>query len=554
MTSDPTRGPTNSPIDPTSSPTVISSLSPSQSKIPTPSPVEPIMGTCSTSSMPCSSDTDCVVKKCSGGLQNGDTCAVQSDCPDAIAGVCQGGINNGIICTTNDDNLSTGCPDALGSCDSGFNIDGQCSSASGCSVNVCEGGKNSGDACSTDDDCPNKGPKNEGTCGVGTGDASCIGYSAGSCDVTNTGQCLDVSDDVCVDILPPVKVFILTGQSNNRGQGSILLSDPNTNRKDLNTLIASANTSPLYSEYGITYSHLGPGTTNTGQPAADNSFAERDDVFIHYYNDQGPITSGKLGLGYGQNPLTHSNPKFGPEVGFGWVLGDADKHPIFLIKAGWGGKSLSTEFRPPSADCVLLDAFGCTTTTQSWNGTCCAFGEYYHITLDRIKASISKIEAGDFDSLIPNFSARGFEIAGFLYFQGFNDVLNRENVDEHEELLKHYMSDMRSEQHGLNVTDLPFVIGELGMHGPEVYWSGQGWNSRVRDFRAAQANAAAATSNAELAPTSQYMYPPKDITKVGNYHYGDRADTFHAMGLSMGKTMRDLVYPQQAQTAEDPFK
>merc|ERR1712127_975355 len=122
----------------------------------------------------------------------------------------------------------------------------------------------------------------------------------------------------------------------------------------------------------------------------------------------------------------------------------------------------------------------------------------------------------------------------------------------HEELLKHYMSDMRSEQHGLNVTNLPFVIGELGMHGREVYWSGQSWNSRVRDFRVAQANAAAATSNAELAPTAQYMYPPEDLTN--GYHYGDRADTFHAMGLSMGKTMRDLVYPQQAQTAEVPFK
>ena len=178
--------------------------------------------------------------------------------------------------------------------------------------------------------------------------------------MTNTGRCINVLDDVCVDTLPPVKVYILTGQSNNRGQGSILRGDPDTNsytyRQDLNTLIANAATSPLYTEYGITFSHLGPGTTNTGLSAADNPSAERDDVFITSYNyegaDDGTITSGKLGLGYGQNPLTDYNPKFGPEVGLGWTLGDADKHPIFLIKVGWGGKSLSTDFRPPSATCV----------------------------------------------------------------------------------------------------------------------------------------------------------------------------------------------------------
>ena len=69
---------------------------------------------------------------------------------------------------------------------------------------------------------------------------------------------MDVLDDVCVvdTLLPPVKVYILTGQSNNRGQGSILHGDPDTNRRDLNTLIADEMTSPLYTEYGFSYSHL----------------------------------------------------------------------------------------------------------------------------------------------------------------------------------------------------------------------------------------------------------------------------------------------------------
>jgi hypothetical protein len=36
-------------------------------------------------------------------------------------------------------------------------------------------------------------------------------------------------------------------------------------------------------------------------------------------------------------------------------------------------------------------------------------------TVSRIKSSIDKIEAGDYDHLIPSFSTRGFDMAGFLY-------------------------------------------------------------------------------------------------------------------------------------------
>ena len=43
------------------------------------------------------------------------------------------------------------------------------------------------------------------------------------------------------------------------------------------------------------------------------------------------------------------------------------------------------------------------------------YGEYYAETVSRIKSSLAKIEAGDFDYLIPSLSTRGFDMAGFLY-------------------------------------------------------------------------------------------------------------------------------------------
>lgn len=229
-----------------------------------------------------------------------------------------------------------------------------------------------------------------------------------------------------------------------------------------------------------------------------------------------------------------------------------------------------------SSTCVPLGRFDCTDKTQSWNGTCCTFGEYYAETVSRIKSSLAKIEAGDFDYLIPSLSTRGFDMAGFLYvsrgecvvsyfitrafsyytsdsqFQGFNDVIDRKGlkINEHEQLLKLYMSDMRSEEHGLNSPNLPFVIGQLGMHGLEKDWSDEYRNKtssvRVQNLRLAQANACTSTPNAKLAQTSKFMYTP-----AGHSHYRNRADTYYAMGVSMGETMRDMVYTQQRRSAHD---
>jgi len=39
----------------------------------------------------------------------------------------------------------------------------------------------------------------------------------------------------------------------------------------------------------------------------------------------------------------------GPELGFGFVLGDYFEEPVLLIKTAWGGKSLYQDFRPPGS-------------------------------------------------------------------------------------------------------------------------------------------------------------------------------------------------------------
>ncbi len=65
----------------------------------------------------------------------------------------------------------------------------------------------------------------------------------------------------------------------------------------------------------------------------------REDVFISCLDRKGP-----LWVGHGARKET-----IGPELGFGWVMGDVLDEPVLLIKCAWGGKSLAVDFRPPSA-------------------------------------------------------------------------------------------------------------------------------------------------------------------------------------------------------------
>ena len=122
----------------------------------------------------------------------------------------------------------------------------------------------------------------------------------------------------------PVRVFILAGQSNMEGAGRIE-ADPNRNggKGSLEFLVKDAATAARFASL----------VDSAGQ------WRTRDDVWISYFDRKGP-----LAVGYGARKET-----IGPELGFGWVVGDALDEPVLLIKCAWGGKSLAVDFRPPSA-------------------------------------------------------------------------------------------------------------------------------------------------------------------------------------------------------------
>ena len=52
-----------------------------------------------------------------------------------------------------------------------------------------------------------------------------------------------------------------------------------------------------------------------------------------------------------------------------------------------------------------------------------------------------------------------FEIAGFVWFSGWNDMVNYNPF--YAEHLAHFMRDLRAE---FNTPNLPFVIGQMGVN------------------------------------------------------------------------------------------
>jgi hypothetical protein len=130
----------------------------------------------------------------------------------------------------------------------------------------------------------------------------------------------------------PVKVFILAGQSNMEGQAVVDLDgkDYNDGKGTLNALFKDPVKARLVRCL----------KNDKGE------WAVRDDVWVRYQREEGPLLAGPLTLGFTAYGDKHH---FGPELQFGNVVGDHFANQVLLVKTAWGGKSLYKDFRPPSS-------------------------------------------------------------------------------------------------------------------------------------------------------------------------------------------------------------
>lgn len=383
-----------------------------------------------------------------------------------------------------------------------------------------------------------------------------------------------------------LKVFILSGQSNMQGKAAAttldaVIKDPKTRNR---------------------FKHL----------KKDGEWVKREDVWVTFLENKnrgGFPLYGPLTVGYGSEKTERDEenkkipvPGVGPELGIGHVLGDHFGEQALLIKAAWGGRAVKYTFRPPSAIPsddeirIQVEAIAAKRAAaieraekakaagkkakpvgpeRTFEEHKAGYGSDYRKVISETKKVLDDIQ-----TYFPDYDPKqGYEIAGFIWFQGWNDGIGAGNPD-YVEQMAHFIRDMRRD---LGAADMPFVIGELGTDGPD----GGGWIATFRkqqadiaalpefqgnvalartahcwptglpdqqdEWKAFQAAAKENSSKAKDDPTrmetgmffnKNWVQKYKEehaYTSDKRYHYLGSGACYYRMGESMGKAMVDLI-------------
>jgi alpha-galactosidase len=268
----------------------------------------------------------------------------------------------------------------------------------------------------------------------------------------------------------PLQVFILAGQSNMQGH---------------------AKTS--------TFEHVGMDPASRPMLAemqnADGSPKVCERVWISSIGSADTEQTGLLTTGFGAN---QNGPKIGPEFTFGLYMRKFTDAPILLIKTAWGGKSLNTDFRPPGAGPYVFNETQLATFKKQGKDIAAIkaakekeTGVNYRIMVDHVKSVL-----GDIKRVVPGYdAAQGYELAGFVWFQGWNDLVDSGTYpdrdkpggyDAYSTAMAQFIRDVRRD---LNAPKLPFVIGVLGVGGPTAEYGPdqQRYKATHQNFRDAMA-------------------------------------------------------------------
>ena len=247
----------------------------------------------------------------------------------------------------------------------------------------------------------------------------------------------------------PLKIYLLVGQSNMQGHAA---------ERTLEHLGMDPQTAPLLKAIRN----------------ADGTAKVQKNVWISSIEPslESGEKHGRLTVGYGAGGR---GPKIGPELTFGITMQNHVGEPILLIKTSWGGKSLNTDFRPPSAGPYEFNQQQLENYKKRGKDVAEArkekterTGVYYRLMLEHIHKVLADIRR-----VYPDYDAKaGYELAGFVWFQGWNDMVDGStyptrgqpgSYDAYSKNLAHFIRDVRRD---LKSPKLPFVIGVMGAGGP----------------------------------------------------------------------------------------
>ncbi len=299
---------------------------------------------------------------------------------------------------------------------------------------------------------------------------------------------VEATPDAATPRKPKLRIYILAGQSNMEGKGNIRHID-----------WLKANAAP---EERKVFQRIHRG----------GEFHDVKRAYIRYKK-----RIGALNVGWGS-----SRDLIGPEYGFGLTMADASAGDILLLKVSEGGKTLKTEFLPPSSG---------------------GPGRLYSEIVEMVKDARSNLKR-----YVPSYGGQGYRIEGFVWFQGFNDNIDRaqkaEGFKSYANRLDNLMKDLRKD---LDAPDMKMVVGQLGFNAsPSPFNKAQiSVAEKKRNKHTVRYVPIAPLADAEVLKRYQNREADKDEwAEVGAdrpYHYYGSFVHFFRFGRAFAEAMLEMT-------------
>jgi alpha-galactosidase len=291
------------------------------------------------------------------------------------------------------------------------------------------------------------------------------------------------------NVKKPIKVFLISGQSNMVGFGNIAGDKPGT----LETLVKKEKKFP----------HL---------IDADGKWVKRNDCYFVDITNRRIASYLTVGV-MGRN--------IGPELQFGHIMGHYHDEVVLVIKIAQGNRSISFDVMPPSS---RVGAPKVPPFYKGWQYD--KFVEDAHKILDNLK------------DYYPDYQDQGYEIAGFCWWQGHKD--NGLQQLFYELHLVNLINDLRKE---FKAPKAPFAIATVGFDGKNM-------RKGYREILKAQMAVADAKKypqfkgNVMTVDARPYWRGKAESPGNHGHHYNQNAETYYLVGDALGRMMATMLKAQ----------
>ena len=326
-------------------------------------------------------------------------------------------------------------------------------------------------------------------------------------------QSLPDPDGKPADMSKPVQVYILLGQSNMLGFGTVKGDKEGT-------LEHAVKTKKMYP-------YLADDAGN---------WTERKDVKNAFV-----MGSGLRNMGTKKNEwLTIKGGRIGPEIGIGHHVGEATDAPVLILKSCIGNRALGWDLLPPGGEGFeFTDSKGVTWVHPGYKGSPERWkkGEepkkinwYAGMQYDGDVARAKKV-LSELDKFYPG--AKSFEIAGFFWWQGDRDSRSEALSSRYQKNLVHLIKTLRKD---FNAPKANFVCASLGQTKKGATNGG----GKILEAMLAVDGTSGKYPEFKGNVASVYTHP---LSKGGSSggHYSGNAETYMNIGEAMGQAMVKLL-------------